>query len=105
MEYFSIIYRILKIIESSMDAEEFDAKAISPEALHISETRWHIIMGELIQNGYIRGASFVPLPGHEVTQVRITRPILTIKGAEYLHENTMMQKAYKLAKGINDIIP
>lgn len=87
-----------------MDAEEFDVNAISPEALHISATRWHIIMGELIQNGYIKGAAFTPLPGHEVMQVRVTRPILTIKGAEYLHENSMMKKACTLAKNIHDVI-
>lgn len=87
-----------------MDVEEFDVNAISPEALHISETRWHIIMGELIQNGYIKGAAFKPLSGHEITQVKVTRPILTIKGAEYLHENSMMKQACKLAKNIHDVI-
>lgn len=30
MEYFSIIYKILKAIEKSMDSEEFDRDSISP---------------------------------------------------------------------------
>lgn len=55
MEYFSIIYAILKAIEKSMDVEEFDRNSISAEFLHISQTRWEIIMGELVRNGYISG--------------------------------------------------
>ena len=55
MEYFSIIYKILKAIEKSMDAEEFDRNSISPEYLHISRTRWEIIMAELVSNGFISG--------------------------------------------------
>ncbi len=87
-----------------MDAEEFDTKSISAEALHISDTRWNIIMGELIQNGYIKGAAFKYLPGYQVTPVKVTRPILTIKGAEYLHENSMMKKACNIAKNIHEIV-
>lgn len=105
MEYFSIIYAILKAIEKSMDVEEFDRSSISAEFLHISQTRWEIIMCELVRNGYISGVYVVPIAGREVPGIKVARPILTIKGAEYLQENTMMKKAYRLAKGIKDIAP
>lgn len=32
-------------------------------------------------------------------------PRLTLAGMEYLVNNTMMKKAYRLAKGIKDITP
>lgn len=30
---------------------------------------------------------------------------ITLKGLEYLHENSIMQKMYNLAKGIKDVTP
>jgi len=37
--------------------------------------------------------------------VALTRPEITLKGLEYLEENTLMKKAANLAKGIKDTIP
>lgn len=30
---------------------------------------------------------------------------ITLKGLEYLQENSMMQKIYKTMKGIKDVVP
>lgn len=38
MDNIRIIYRILKMLEVSMDNEEFDERCISPETLHIYGT-------------------------------------------------------------------
>lgn len=38
-------------------------------------------------------------------RVSLTRPEITLKGLEYLEENTLMKKAASLAKGIKDTIP
>lgn len=105
MEYFSIIYKILKAIEQSMDYDEFDSRSISPEALHVKETRWEILMTELVKNGYIDGVALIPVMGRRTPIVKIIRPTLTIKGAEYLSENSMMKKAYNLAKGVKAAVP
>lgn len=102
MEYFSIIYKILKAIEKSMDYDEFDSNAISPETLHITRNRWEAIMAELVRNGYISGVDLVPFMGRGLPGIKVERPILTIKGAEYLSENSMMKKAYRMAKGIEE---
>lgn len=105
MEYFSIIYKILKAIEKSMDYEIFDENCISAETLGITQTRWEIIMEQLVKNGYIEGVSLIYSIGRQTPCIRMTRPILTIKGAEYLNENTMMKKAYKVLKGLKDVTP
>ena len=38
-------------------------------------------------------------------RIVLTRPGITLKGLEYLAENSFMKKAANLAKGIKDIIP
>ncbi len=38
-------------------------------------------------------------------QVELTRPEITLKGLEYLRENSIMQRMYKAAKGIKEITP
>ncbi|WP_314396366.1 YjcQ family protein [Leptotrichia shahii] len=103
MENFKIIYKILKSIEESMDYEIFDENVISPEYLGVSKERWKALLIELLDNGYIAGIMKVPIMGNRM-DLKIIKPKLTIKGMQYLEENSMMKKAYNLLKGIRDII-
>lgn len=104
MDNFKIIYKILKILEKSMDYEEFDTEAISPETLKISQNRWNAIMGMLIDNGYVKGAFQVTSLGGN--GIKIGRDAqITLKGLEYLNDNSFMKKAAEVAKGISDFIP
>lgn len=105
MDNFKIIYRILNTIEKSMDYEEFDLNAIMPEQLGVSQPRWETIMTALVQDGYVTGVELLPVMGRRMPSVRLIAPRLTLAGMEYLADNTMMKKAYRLAKGIKDIIP
>lgn len=62
-----------------MDCEEFDKQAISAEALGISEARRVALLRMLAESGYI--------------QQRIDfRPEITLKGLEYLEENSLMKR-------------
>ena len=103
MENFKIIYKILKSIEESMDYEIFDENVISPGYLGVSKERWKALLIELLDNGYITGLVKVPIMGNRM-DLKIVKPQITIKGMQYLEENSMMKKAYKLLKGIRDII-
>ncbi|MDO4728444.1 MAG: YjcQ family protein [Bacteroidota bacterium] len=103
MNNFKVIYQILKAIEESMDYEIFDSNSISPDYLGITKERWTGIMSELIDNGYVTGAVKVPIMGDR-NDIKVIKPQLTIKGMEYLEENSMMKKAYNLLKGIKDIV-
>ena len=105
VDNFKIIYKILSTIEQSMDYEEFDPNAIMPESLGVSRARWESIVTALVQDGYITGVELLPIMGKRMPQVRLIAPRLTLAGMEYLADNTMMKKAYRLAKGIKDIIP
>lgn len=86
MDNFKIIYKILKILERSMDVEEFDNKLLSPESLNISEPRWCRIMSMLVDERYITGVSTWNSQDCPYVEVALVRPCITLKGLEYLHK-------------------
>lgn len=102
MDNFKVIYRILKLLEESMDHEEFDRSALNAEYFGVSEARFNAILRMLKEDGYIDGITYVNgLPG-----VKILRyPRITLKGLEYLEENSTMKKAAALLRGIKETVP
>lgn len=83
MKEFSQVYRILKDLRNSLDAEEFDASRLSPEVLGISMTRRNKLLKMLQDEHYISDTE---------------SPEITLDGLQYLEENSMMRKAAKLAR-------
>ena len=105
MEEFTAIYKILNALRKSMDYDEFDMEVISPERLHISETRWLHLIKMLADSGYVEDL-YVKISADGVFIFgRGARPRITLRGLEYLEENSLMKKAYRLAKGIKDVTP
>lgn len=104
MDNVRIIYRILKTLEAGMDAEEFDRRSISAETLHVSEQRLLSLLRMLAKAGLIEGV-YIDVDAAGNFMVSESRPRLTLKGLEYLNENSLMQRAVKMAKGIKDSIP
>jgi len=103
MREFSIIYKLLNILRTSMDYEDFDAELISSNALGISEAKRAYIIEMLVNDGYITGVTVQHMMGN-VANVKLHRPRITLKGLEYLEENSLMKKAARIAKGIKDIV-
>lgn len=104
MDNFAIIYKILNALEKSMDLEQCNADMISAEHLGISKIRWKNYMLMLNDAGYISGLN-VKKYIDDTIDVNIDNVRITLKGLEYLSENTLMKKAYKAARGIVDMIP
>nr|WP_304973324.1 YjcQ family protein [uncultured Schaedlerella sp.] len=104
MDNFSIIYKILSVLEKSMDLEETDMQRISPENLKVSQERWNKYIEMLADAGYIKGVSLKRYADGGLV-VNIDEIRITLKGLEYLSENTIMQRMYKAAKGFTDLIP
>ena len=101
---FKIIYKILSQLEKDMDKPSADLDAISYEVLCITENRWLNIIEMLYRDGYIIGVTI----NREVDggkNCNCSNMAITIKGLEYLKSNSFMQKAYKAAKGVADLIP
>lgn len=100
MDDFRIIYKILRILQRSMDLEELDKDNISAEALGLSVPKWNRIMAMLLNEGYISGGETWNAMDCGYPRVALTRPEITLKGLEYLEQNGLMRKAADLAKGI-----
>lgn len=104
MDNFKAIYRILSTLEKAMDLPEFDVEQISAAALGISEERWTRYLEMMLDVGLVKGVSMQrDITGHYRVDAEDIR--ITLKGLEYLQENSFMKKAYKMAKGIKDATP
>ena len=104
MEQFKQIYRILSILRKAMDLEEWDSKLLSPEALGISLPMWSRLMAMLLKEGYITGGEAWGSFDVSYPKVKLSRPEITLKGLEYLEENSLMKKAGEMLKEVIHIV-
>lgn len=104
MDNFTIIYKILSALDKAMDYPDFDISQIDANVLKVSEERWGRYMEMLVDNGFVKGVRvFKNICGE--TQVEDSGIRITLKGLEYLTENSMMKRVYKAVKGIKEITP
>lgn len=103
MDNFKIIYKILKLLECSMDADEYDKTIITAERLNITQNRFDSILAMLQESGYIDGVLLFNVLGGRGVKIDTIR--ITLRGLEYLEENSFMKKASNIAKGISELIP
>ena len=105
MDNFRIIYRILQILEKSMELEDFDKSLISAEYLSIPFPLWCRLMKMMVDNGYITGVDVRTIFDCNYPKATLIRPEITLKGLEYLNENTIMKKIANIGKGIKESVP
>lgn len=101
---FKFIYKILRTLEVAMDYPEFDISQISAEKLGVSRERWARYIEMMIDVGYIKGIRVYKDTIGDI-EIEDNGIRITLKGLEYLSENSIMQRFYKTAKGIADIVP
>lgn len=105
MDNFKIIYKILKHLECMMDCEEIDVSAISHIRLGITKERWEQILILLKKEEYIEGiVSTKTLSDDKAHIVEPIKPTITLKGLEYLAENSLLKKAQNMLKGIVETV-
>lgn len=102
---FTVIYKILKELDRNAGNEDFDLAMVGADRLGVAEARWEQIIIELAANGYIAGVSYTqtledkfPHLAHPIT------PRITLKGMEYLSENSAMKKAGRVISGVIDVV-
>jgi hypothetical protein len=106
MNDFTVIYRILKALQKSMDSDEFDEAMIAPERLKISETRRNKLLVQLVKNGYVEGIELRKYQDSSTAEPFILpSATITLKGLEYLEDNSMMKKAAGVLKELKDFVP
>ena len=104
MEDFRIIYRILKYLCDSMDFEEFNAEDFKAETFKTNDNRFNALLIQMQKSGYIEGLIIRRYSRDSLKPIQPLNPRITLKGLEYLNENSMMKKAADIAKGITEII-
>lgn len=103
VDNFNCIYKILSTLEKALDCTEFELSQIDYDKLNISKFRWAKYIEMLADSGYIKNVRvYEDVTGETCIKDEGVR--ITIKGLEYLSENTIMQRIYKTAKGIREII-
>lgn len=55
MNHFTVIYKILRALETRMETGAFDADRIAPETLHVTQAHRDALLCMLYENGYIDG--------------------------------------------------
>ena len=105
MDNFKIIYRVLKILEKAMELEEFDKNLISAESLNITFPLWCRLMKMMVDSGYVTGIDIRNTFDCNYPKATLIRPEITLKGLEYLNDNSFMKKMANIGKGIKESIP
>ncbi|MEG2385118.1 MAG: YjcQ family protein [Erysipelotrichaceae bacterium] len=90
---FKIIYKMLSMLEKAMSYGEFDTDKISYQKLEISKALWIRMMVMLKENAYIKGIIITETLGSQLPDVELGNVEITLKGLEYLEENSLMQKS------------
>lgn len=104
MDNFRAVYKILSSLERAMDYPKFDLlEQVGPEHLKVSEERYNRYLEMMADVGYIKGVQITKNITGE-TQIDADEVRITLKGLEYLQENSIMRKMYQTAKGIKEII-
>lgn len=104
MDNFKAVYTILSALEKDMDSPHADVSKFDSQALCVSENRWLRYIEMMSDVGYIKGVRIVSdVTGDKRCDCRDIQ--ITLKGLEYLQENSIMKKIYNAAKGIKEVVP
>lgn len=104
MDNFKAVYKILTALEKAMDLPEFDISQVGPAALGVTQERWNRYIEMMADLGYIKGVTLrKDITGGTLVEAGNAR--ITLKGLEYLQENSIMRKLYNTARGITELIP
>lgn len=100
---FKCIYHILKTLEKAMDYEKIDISEIGYKHLGISKNRWVKYLEMMSDMELIKGISFREYVDGS-TEVINDNIRITLKGLEYLSENSIMQRLYNAASGVVNVV-
>ena len=103
-EHLKDIYRLLTAAKRGIGVSDFSLSVMGADALEITRERWAAYIRMLAEDGYLGGVRvYRNILGE--TKVEDKGVHITLKGLQYLQENSVMQQLYKAAKGITDLIP
>lgn len=68
-EDFRTIYKILSILQKSMDYEVLDVRRLSADNLDITESKRKALLGMLLKNGYVEGFQVIQYIGDQAPNI------------------------------------
>lgn len=100
------IYKILKTLQKWSGREDFSNELISAKAVGLTYEAWEQLIIELQENGYIKGVQYSQSMTDKFPHLAepIT-PRITLKGIEFVEENSIMKKTENALKMIGEFIP
>ena len=102
---FTAIYKILKFLDRNAGNEDCNMQMISAEELKMGEARWEQLMIALQEDGYIKGLVYSQGMDDKFPHIaEPIRPRITLKGMEFLEENSRMKKAADFVHGFIDVV-
>lgn len=104
-DYFSVAYKILSYLKYCYEnGEKPDTNILQASTFNISQRQYFQTLQMLSDDGYLKGLRFTPIKTgvlvNGLDEVRITS-----NGLQYLAENSMMKKAYRVFKEVRDWLP
>jgi len=104
-DFFVVSYKILQDLSNQMEIGEYEPGSFTHVTYGVSRSYWERILTLLFENGYIDGIVLFQILGRIDNSVKIINPQITIKGLEYLEENSTLQKAKNFLKDLAPVIP
>lgn len=101
MDNLKVVYKVLAEVDKQMDNIDFDESFI--KNLKVSNNRINKIIESLVEDGYLTGIKISKSKTGNI--VMFINPRLTIKGMEFLQENSTMQKIKNGLKDVKDMTP
>lgn len=99
-----IIYAILKYLYDCLKSgESVDFNVIRAESFGIPASYWGFVIEELLDRNLIKGLYINETRGGKIVQNLGVN--ITMEGVEFLHSNSLVQKAGKTFPDIKNIIP
>lgn len=106
-DFHVIAYRILQYLYDCLKAgQDPEIEKISAKNYEINDRYFHTIIGELYNNGYIDHVIEIDSVGSLYTQYKLSHNLsITLRGIEYLTDNSFIEKAKNFFKETKNIIP
>ena len=104
-DYFTVAYKILSYLKYCYEeGQNPDLDILDAPTFKISNNQFYKTLMMLMDDGYIQGLKFTPTKTGTIVS-NMDRVYITSDGLQYLEENTMMRKAYKIFKEVRDWLP
>lgn len=106
---FVAVFKLLQALDFALDDEKADIKTFSHKKLKISETRWRKLLVMLQGAGYIEGVVIRdfgedPISGDTDINIDVDDITITLKGLQYLAENSAFAKIRRILSGSIQVV-